>query len=319
MKARSVLVVAASVACTALGVFAVPASAGLTTFCEGEAGAVTVPGDLRVAATKSCVLDGTIVTGTVTVEPGANLVITGGNFQREVMLQDDAFFDAKGTTFGSTVTAVDAYGFYLADTKSGNVKVSANQHPDRGTYAYLNTATVNGELNSSVGEVYAENSQLGSVTGTNVSYVDLISTVVNQNLTVSGARLGGVFCAGEVYGNTSYTGNQGALQIGADGPIASCGQASFFNGNVTASGNTGGVTVSNTIIRGNLAGVDNDPAPAGENNRVRGTISGQFVNLAPPAAARAAAAAAPQHNPDVMTGRKSDALAEAHAAGPAHL
>jgi hypothetical protein len=318
MKARSILAVAVSVACTALGVLAVPASAGLTTFCEGEAGAVTVPGDLRVAATKSCVLTGTTVTGTVTVEPGANLVITGGNFQREVSLQDDAFFDAKGTTFGSTVTAVDAYGFYLAETRSGTVKVTANLHPDRGTYAYLNTATINGDLTSGVGEVYAENSTVnGSLTGTGVAYVDLISSVVNQNLSVSGARLGGVLCAGEVYGNASYTGNAGALQIGADGPVTSCGQATFFNGNLTVSGNSGNVVVSNNIIRGSLSGVDNDPAPSGENNRVRGTVSGQFVNLAPPAAQRSASTQ--QRGTDKVAERKAEAIAEAHAAGPAAL
>jgi hypothetical protein len=318
MKARSILAVAASVACTALGVLASPASAGLTTFCEGEAGAVTVPGDLRVASTKSCVLDGTIVTGTVTVEPGANLVITGGEFKREVVLQDDAFFDAKGTSFGSTVTAVDAYGFYLANTTSGTVKVNADKHPDRGTYAYFNTAKINGDLTSGVGEVYAENSTVnGNLTGTNVAYVDLISSVVNQNLSVSGTKLGGVLCASEVYGNASYTGNLGALQIGADGPVVSCGQATFFNGNLTVSGNSGNVVVSNNIIRGNLSGVDNDPAPTGENNRVRGTVSGQFVNLAPAAAQRSASTQ--QRGTDKVAERKAEAIAEAHAAGPAAL
>src|SRR6185295_19284632 len=110
MRARSVFAVAACVACSTIGL-AVPASAGLTTFCEGDAAGVTVPGDLRVAATKSCVLTDVSVTGTVTVEPGANLVVTGGTFSREVVLQDDAFLDARGSTFTSTITATDTYGF----------------------------------------------------------------------------------------------------------------------------------------------------------------------------------------------------------------
>jgi hypothetical protein len=318
MKVRSVLALAASVACTTLAV-AVPANAGLTTFCEGEAGAVTVPGDLRVAATKSCVLDGTTVTGTVTVEAGANLVITNGNFQQAVSVLDDGYLDAQGTTFGGTITATDGYGFFLSHTQSGAVKVVADKHPDRGTYAYVNGSTVNGDFTSSVGEVFAQDATInGNLSGTNVAYVDLIGSVVNKDLTVSGAPLGGVFCAGEVYGNVSYSNNSGSLQIGADGPIVGCEQASFFNGNVTVSGNTGSATVSNNIIRGNLSGTANDPAPTGSNNRVRGTTSGQFVNLAPSASARGMAAQ--EERPAPNTGeRKAEAVAAAHTAGPAAL
>lgn len=321
MKARSVLAVAACVAGTTLGIVT-PASAGLTTFCEGDAGAVTVPGDLRVAATKSCVLDGTIVTGTVTVEPDANLVITGGAFQREVFVQDDGFLDAQGTTFGSTVTVTDGYGFFLADTKSGSVKVLPDKHPERPTYSFLSRANVNGDFSSTVGEVYADSSTFsGSLSGSNVSYVDLLNSVVNKDFSVSGAPLGSVFCANEVYGNSSYSGNPGTLQIGADGPIAGCAQASFFFGNVDVSNNTGNTVLSNTIIRGNLSGDGNNPAPTGSNNRVRGTTSGQFVNLAPQAApnARARAMATQQNPADKMGARKADAIAAAQAAGPAAL
>jgi hypothetical protein len=323
MKARSVLTVALAVAGTTLGVVT-PASAGLTTFCEGDAGAVTVPGDLRVAATKSCVLDGTTVTGTVTVEPGANLVVTNGNFQKEVVLQDDSYFDARGTTFGSTVTATDAYGFFLAGTRSGTVKVAPNAHPDRATYSYFNGATVNGDIATTKAEVYAESTNVsGNVTGTGVSYLDIVNSVVSKDFSVSGAPLGSVFCANEVYGNASYTGNPGTLQVGSDGPIAACAQASFFNGNVTIANNTGGVTLGNTIIRGNLDGTGNDPAPTGSGNRVRGTTGGQFVNLAPALAARGVAAksAAPQQRDGAskLEERKAQAVAAADAHGPADL
>lgn len=318
MKARSVLAVAACVASVS-AVFAAPANAGLTTFCEGEAGAVTVPGDLRVAATKSCVLDGTIVTGTVTVEPGANLVITGGAFNGAVVVQDDAFFDAQGTELKSTLTLVDGYGFFLSGTKSGAVRVTVDTHPDRGTYAYLNGATVDGDFSSAVGEVYAEGAKLnGNVSGTNVAYVDLLNTVVAKNLSVSGAKLGAVFCAGEVYGNGSYTGNKGTLQLGGSGPVVDCEQASYWGGNLTVSDNTAGVNVSNNIVRGNLAGTGNDPAPVGEGNRVRGTTSGQFVDLTPAPAGRGVAEQGARSESKV-DGRRAEARAEAKAAGPADL
>jgi hypothetical protein len=318
MRARSILAVAACLAGTTLG-FAVPASAGLTTYCDGEAGAVTVPGDLRVAATKSCVLDGTVVTGTVTVEQGANLVITGGTFQRDVLVQDDGFLDAKGTKLAGSVTVTDGYGFFLDGTTSGAVRVVANQHPDRGTYAYLNGATVNGDFSSGVGEVYGENATFnGNVSGTNVSYVDLVGSVLSKDLAVSGAALGALFCSGEVYGNATYSGNSGAVQIGGSGPIVDCVQSSFFNGNLTVSGNTANVVVSDNIVRGNLSGTGNDPAPVGTNNRVRGTVSGQFVNLAPAAAQKSLVA---QHDRSMakVGDRRADALAAAQAAGHAAL
>jgi hypothetical protein len=317
MKARSALTVAVVVASATVAV-AMPASAGLTTYCEGEAGAVNVPGDLRVASTKSCVLDGTTVSGTVTVEAGANLVITGGAFTGNVTVLDDGFFDAKGTELKGSLTATDGYGFFLSGTKSGAIRVQSSQHPERGTYAYLNAATVNGDLTSGVGEVFAQDSTLnGSVSGTGVAYVDLVNSVVGNNLSVTGAALGSVFCASEVYGDATYTNNEGVLQLGGSGPVVGCDQASYWDGNLTVSGNHSDTQVSNNIIRGNLSGVDNDPAPTGTNNRVRGTTSGQFVNLAAPAAARSAAGGA--HDRADVDSRRAEAKAEAEAAGPAAL
>jgi hypothetical protein len=319
MRARSALAVFACAAMASLAV-ALPASAGLTTYCEGEAGAVTVPGDLRVAATKSCVLDGTTVTGTVTVEAGANLVINGGTFEREVFIQDDGFFDAKGTVLKGALTVTDGYGLYLDGARMGAVRVTVDKHPERATYAYLREATVGGDVNSQVGEVYAENSTLsGNVTGTNLSYVDLVGSVVEKNLTVTGARRGSVFCAGEVYGDASYSGNSGDLQIGADGPVTGCTSASYWGGNLTVNGNTANVKVSNNIIRGNLVGASNDPAPVGSGNRVRGTVSGQFVNLAPAAAAKASAMAGQDRAGAKVGDRRAQARAQAKSAGPAAL
>ncbi|ALG07353.1 hypothetical protein AOZ06_10825 [Kibdelosporangium phytohabitans] len=318
MRVRSVLAVAAVVASASTAV-AFPANAGLTTYCEGEAGAVSVPGDLRVGATKSCVLTDVTVTGSVTVEAGASLVVTGGTFNGNVTVLDDGFFDAQATTLKGSLTSTDGFGFYLAGgAKVGAVKVSSDKFPDRGTYAYLNGATVDGDLTAGVGEVYAEAVNFnGNVSGTNVAYVDLVSSVVAKDITVTGAKLGAVACASEFYGNASYTNNSKAVQIGSNGPVVGCEQASYWAGNLTVSGNKADVHVSNNIVRGNLSGVDNDPAPTGSNNRVRGTVSGQFENLAPEAARRGAATVH-ERSADVDS-RRGVAKAAAHAAGPADL
>ncbi|HEV7974179.1 hypothetical protein [Amycolatopsis sp.] len=284
VRRRSIAAFSVVAAASSLGLvaFAAPASAGLTTHCVGDAGAVTVPGDLLVPAGKSCVLDGTKVTGEVTVEPGANLVVTGGDFAKSVRVADDGFFDALGTTVRGNVVLADAYGTFLAGgLVHGSVQVTAPAHPERVTYAFASGAHVKGDVTATAGEIFAENSLLDKkVTGTGVSYVDLDGVVVGGDLAVSGAALGSVFCGGEVYGDAVYTTNSGKLQIGADGPVTVCAEASYWGGDLTISGNTAEVRVGNNIVRGDLAGTDNAPAPTGEGNRVRGTVSGQFTQLA---------------------------------------
>src|SRR5699024_2957903 len=64
----------------------------------------------------------------------------------------------------------------------------------------------------------------------------------------------------------------GILQISAEEPLGGCG-TSYVGGNLHLSGNTADSFVSDTIVRGRLNCMDNDPAPVGENIRVRG---GQF-------------------------------------------
>ncbi|GAB2788057.1 hypothetical protein [Amycolatopsis magusensis] len=325
-RSRSLAALTLAAASSSLGLVALatPASAGFVTFCEGSGGAVTVPGELRVATGKSCVLDGTRVTGSVTVEPGANLVVTGGTFDGGVAVQDDGFFDAQATKIAGDLVLTDAYGTFVSGGPvGGNVKVSAAAHPERSTYAFLSGAEVAGDVTSTVGEVYAENSEFAkSVTGTGVSYLDLTNSVIGANLSVTGATLGSVFCGGEVYGNATYTGNSHTLQIGADGPVIACAQASYWGGNVTISDNTADVRVSNNIIRGNLAGTGNAPAPTGADNRVRGTVSGQFENLSASAsgfAARSAAVSPEAEAQAKVDQRRSAAENAAAVAGPAQL
>jgi hypothetical protein len=316
VRRRSIAAFTVVAAASGLGLvaFAAPASAGLTTHCVGDAGAVTVPGDLLVPAGKSCVLTGTKVTGEVTVEAGANLVVTGGDFAKNVRVGDDGFFDALNTTVRGGVVLADAYGTFLAGgLVHGSLQVTAPAHPERVTYAFASGAHVKGDVTATAGEIFAENSLLDKkVTGAGVSYVDLDGVVVGGDLSVSGAALGSVFCGGEVYGDAGYTTNAGTVQIGADGPVTVCTEASYWGGDLTVSGNTADVRVGNNIVRGNLAGVDNAPAPTGEGNRVRGTVSGQFTQLA--ASPQAAAAAKSADRGAALETKTDQRRAAAHAA-----
>lgn len=140
-------------------------------------------------------------------------------------------------------------------------------------------------------------------------------------------------CASEVLGNAVWTSNA-TVQLG-DGDLSdACDQVNYFGGDVTINHNTGGVEVNGNIIRGNLTGTGNDPAPVGDHNRVRGSRGGQFANLAPaPQAARSQARSQMQARPQARSAapdqvqatltqakqRKTAATAAAEQAGPAEL
>jgi hypothetical protein len=153
-------------------------------------------------------------------------------------------------------------------------------------FVYAVDSHVSKRLHAKVpGEVVLDGSQVsGPVNGDGTRYTDVNNSTLQRKLSVTGNANGGTFCDSEVYGDVAYSGNKGPLQVGADGPVTACDGVSFFGGNVDISDNTGGVRVSDTIIAGDLSGTGNDPAPQGQNNRVRGTMSGQFADLTPPSA-----------------------------------
>jgi hypothetical protein len=301
-----------------------PAQAGLTTFCDGEGGPVTVPNDLVVAAGKACTLDRTVVQGNVQVRAGADLIVVGGRFEGNVSLQEGAYFDATETTITGNISGNNAYGSYIdASEVTGAVIARGTPENANENFTYAVSSTVKKQVDSSAkGELLLDGSHvLGLVKATGTRFADSYNSVLEKSLTVSGAPEGSVLCESEVYGDASWSGNSGHLQLGADGPTVECAGASFFNRNVDISNNTATVELSNTIIRGNLSGDGNDPAPVGENNRVRGTTSGQFVDLLPPspAAARMSATNRAEELAAKAAERRAAAEAEAEAAGPAKL
>ncbi|MBM7784458.1 hypothetical protein [Tenggerimyces flavus] len=300
------------------------AQAGLVTFCDGEGGPVTVPNDLVVAAGKACTLDRTVVQGNVTVRAGADLIVVGGRFEGTVTLAEGAYFDATETTITGNVSGKNAYGSYLDSSEvTGAVLARGDAANANENFTYAVSSTINKQVDAQAkGELLLDGSHvLGLVKGQGTRYTDVYNSVLEKTLTVSGNAEGSVLCESEVYGDSSWSGNSGHLQLGADGPTVECTGASFFNKNVDISTNTASVELSNVIIRGNLSGDGNDPAPTGANNRVRGTTTGQFVDLLPPAPS--GARLAPVDHADELGAkaaeRRAAAKAEADAAGPAKL
>jgi hypothetical protein len=322
MKTRTILALASLAGVALAGAATTQASAGLVTRCIGTAGAVTVPGDLVVPAGKACVLEGTTVEGKVTVSAGADLVVTDGTFKGTVIVAENGYLDAYNTAVTGKITSRGGYGTTfgggttLGAGYAGQAPVDTSIVP----FAYFEATKVTKNISSASGELYLGSSQVaGSVAGDGTVYTDVIDSTLTGTFSVKGSVDGSVVCGSEIDGNATWDGN-GAVQVGGGGLIDDCSDVNYFGGNVAISNNTGGVAVNGNIIRGNLGGDGNAPAPTGADNRVRGTLSGQFTDLQPPAAARRAA---PEDRAADLQAkgaeRKAAAVAEGEAAGSAGL
>ncbi len=327
MKIRSAIALVSLAGVAWAVVPTAPASADLVTVtrCVGTGGAVTVPGDLVVPKGKSCFLDRTTVDGRVTVGAGADLLVTNGTLKGKVVIEQNGYFETIGSSVAGRITSRGGYGVYL-DSSTAAAGYSGTAPSDNSVepFVLFDGSQVTKSVNVASGEVYVRDSSVkGAVSGTGTQYLDIINSAISGKLTVSGNPDGSQVCASEIYGDTSYTGN-GSIQLGAGNVIGSCDQVNYWGGNVTISNNTGGVQVSGNIVRGDVSGAGNDPPPTGSHNRVRGTVSGQFVDLQPtPAAQAQARTAAPAPSPRQTKARarqrRAAAVQKATAAGDANV
>ncbi|MGC0274655.1 hypothetical protein ACO0LV_16850 [Pseudactinotalea sp. Z1739] len=278
-SSRPAAVLAAlALAATGAVATAATASADLVTRCVGTAGEVTVPGDLVVPSGRTCILEGTTVTGQVRVQSGANLVVTDGTLADRVVVASDAYFDATNTAIGANLASNGAYGVFLEGAQVGGHVVGRAGDDDPG-FLYSMDTDVEGRIDAVDGAVYLDSTRVGRFVSTEGTVsTDIIDSTIARELTVADNAAGALICASEVDGNASYLGNT-AVQVGAGDALAECDEVNYFGADLTVSGNTGGVSVADNIIRGDLTGADNNPAPVGVDNRVRGELGGQFTDL----------------------------------------
>lgn len=297
------------------------ASAALTTFCDGEASDVTVPGDLRVAKDTSCVLTGVTVEGEIRVQSGGDLLVTDSSIADRVVVQADGYFDATGTDIGGNVVSQGGYGVYLDDsTVAGSYVGREGEDADPFLYSY--DSSIEGRVTVAQGLVHLETVTVGGhVTSENTLYTDILDSTLSRSLTVTGTTEGSALCGSEVDGDAIFTGN-GGVQIGTGGSLIDCEDGNYLGGDLTISDTTDGADVSDSIIRGDLAGEGNSPAPTGADNRVRGESTGQFAELAPAARTMSAQATAEDHQ-DELDGKRAERRGAAEKAaelsGPANL
>lgn len=315
------LVTSATVAAAVLGA-APSASAGLTTYCIGTGGPVTVPNDLYVPPGESCALTGTIITGNVAVAAGANLVVDGGRVDGQVDVGADGYLDARNSTVrGDVVVASGGYGVYLQGSDSGAVTVKAKGSSTIDTFLFADDSTVTGSVNANAGEVRLDKGSTvtGSLNTTGTYYTDLHDSFVDGALSVLNSTAGSVICGSAVAGRSTFAGNVGGVQIGPNGTLDSCASGGYFGTNVSITNTAGGVTVDDTIINGSLTVQRNTPAAqVAANNRIRGGVVGDSAAAAS-SARRQAAADRDAKAEERAEQRHSTAVDEAEAAGRARL
>lgn len=310
-----------ALASAGLAVGATTASAQLTTYCSGDAADVTVPGDLVVAAGDSCVLDNVTIEGQTRVMAGADL-ITAGSTLDDVVINDDGYFDATDSEVAGSITNRGGYGVYLGGSNVGGAYLGRAAEASE-TFLYAYDGTFEGRVQAEQGLVHLESAQVaGHVIAENTAYTDIVDSTLSRSLTVTGNPEGSAICETEVDGVATFTGND-QVQLGTGLDLINCEGANYFGADVVINDSTGAVDVTGNIIRGDLTGEGNDPAPTGSDNRVRGESGGQFTDLAPAAqTVSAQSASSADHSEqlqDQRDERRAAAADEAQLAGPAQL
>ncbi|WP_435207633.1 hypothetical protein [Micromonospora sp. bgisy143] len=320
--AAKLATVSAVIAASVLAV-APTAHADLVTHCIGTGGAVTVPNDLLVPAGESCALTGTTITGNVTVAAGANLVVTGGRVSGEVRVAADGYLDATETTVdGQVVLAAGGYGIYLSDASTGALTVRPKGSATIDSFLFAEASTISGNVTVGAGEVRLDGGTqvTRNVSSTGTYYTDVHDSFVDGTLSVLNSATGSVVCGSAVRGRATFAGNLGGVQLGPNGALDSCASGGYWGADVSVTNTTGGVTVDDNIINGQLTVTGNDPAAqVAANNRIRGGVTG---DQAAPSANRAARMAAPDREEagdERAEVRRTSAVQDATEAGAAKL
>jgi hypothetical protein len=315
----------AVVTASVVGATAPAARADLITYCIGTGGAVTVPNDLYVPAGESCSLEGTTITGNVQVAAGANLVVNNGTISGEIRVASNGYLDASGTSIGGQIVLnAGGFGVYLKDGSSGTVTLRPKGTTTIEGFLFVENSTITGNVAVNVGEARLDrNTQVtGNVNSSGAYYTDVHDSFVDGALSVLNNATGSVVCGSAVRGKATFAGNVGGVQLGPNGSLDGCASGGYWGRDVAISNTTGGVSLDDNIINGQLQLSANNPAAqVAANNRIRGGVVGEQASAA--AAARSAGGKAAADRPETAPGkaaaRRTAAETEADAAGPAKL
>jgi hypothetical protein len=237
-------------------VVAMPAYAADLT-CSGDLGGATVDGTLTVPDGVDCIIGGGTVTGDIIVEPGG-------------------WLDATSVEVGGDVVATDAYGVSLDGTSVAG-DVSAYSADLRGGFLYVNDLMVGGSIAAGGVDVeITDTTVTGSVTTQEATYVDLVRTSVQGDVSIDGSAFGVSVSGAIVTGSVSVSGSSRDILIGADADGAADTFANTIGGGLSLTDNTGNLRVAATTVYGELALANNAPAAALGTGVTAGSVTGDY-------------------------------------------
>lgn len=257
------------------------ASADLTTRCVGEGGAVTLPTDLVVPRGRTCVLDGTTVQGDVRVAPNANLILVDATIEGEIRVLGNAFLDALDSDLDGRVILRGSFGTVVEDSDVGGDLIARPAGGESAGFVSTLGMDSTGNVRVVEGELLLDQSAVaGSVIARDSLYADSYESFIDGELRVVGSELGSVVCSSAIQGEARFVENTFVTQLGGEGPLADCVGGNYWGSDVRVVRNTDVVLLDFNIINGNLVLNGNNPvAQLGDNNVVRGTITGDFSSL----------------------------------------
>lgn len=230
--------------------------------CTTDLGDQTVTGDLVVPAGADCTLGGATVEGSVIVEAGGWLDATSATITGDVLATDPYGVLIDGTTVGGDISV------YATDTRVG--------------FLYLNDLEVAGSVATGGVDVEITDSQItGGVLAQAPSYVDLVRTGVDGDVSIADADFGALVAGAVVGGNLSVTGSSRDVLIGANADGSAAAWGNTVGGNLVLSGNTANLRVAQSTVYGAITLDGNDPAAAFGPGITAGSVDGDFTGEQP--------------------------------------
>jgi hypothetical protein len=225
------------------------------------------------------------VSGTLTVPDGVDCLIGGGTVEGDIIVEPGGWLDATSVTVTGDVIATDAYGVSLDGTSVAG-DISAYSADTTVGFLYINDLQVGGSVAAGGVDVEVTDSSIaGSLTTQAATYVDLLRTSVEGDVSIDGSDWGVSVGGAIVKGSVTVSGSSRDVLIGADADGAADAFANTIGGGLTLSGNTANLRVAATTVYGALALDGNTPAAALGAGVTAGSVTGDYTGDAPGAPA----------------------------------
>ena len=190
------------------------------------------------------------------------------------------------------------------------------------SFLFAERTTIAGNVAADAGEVRLDRTTqvTGNVSSTGTYYTDVHDSFVDGTLSVRGSATGSVVCGSAVRGTATFAGNLGGVQLGPNGNLDGCASGGYWGRDVSITNTTGGVTVDDNIIDGQLTTTANTPAAlVAANNRIRGGIAGEQTTAAAASPRTEAQRVRRNTGGQRAQARRSSAVQKATVAGKARL